>query len=444
MSKAQNSPRRRRGRLACSAAAAGVLLAVPAIAQAGFTTQPPDSVDVAITKTADAATYLVGEDITWTIQVHNTGVTTIAADQLQVDDPALSGLPLAPDAGQPAAISPTQSLTYTVVQRVINGDCGDVVNTASVQVLDGQGGTVIETTEGNNSATASVVVDCETDLQITKTADRSSYAPGDVAYFTITVTNAGRDGVPLKQILVSDHTVSDLTLVTKPVPDFLNPGASLVYRASTLVTAQNCGLLSNTATVELLQGSKKIAETNSKNNASSVNVPVVCPVTPVDPKQPEPGPLNFQAPPAGPLGDPAPIVAKSVTKAPSSKLRVTATGPARGIAGQRITYILRVRNVSKFTAKSVVLSNRLPGGLSVAGRGSLAPSMRAGTMTWSLGTLRPGASRTVRVVLRIDSSVFGNRRSLVSVHAANAPRVSASVVTRIAKIAPRVAPAVAG
>jgi hypothetical protein len=85
----------------------------------------------------------------------------------------------------------------------------------------------------------------------------------------------------------------------------------------------------------------------------------------------------------------------------------------------------------------------LPSGFSLARRAPGA-ALRSGRVTWNLGTLKPGASRKVTISVRISRNIAGRRCNTGLALAANAVRVRDIACTRIARIAPVIAPAVTG
>ncbi|MGE0135655.1 MAG: hypothetical protein AB7L91_16225 [Dehalococcoidia bacterium] len=124
-------------------------------------------------------------------------------------------------------------------------------------------------------------------------------------------------------------------------------------------------------------------------------------------------------------------------------LRVSKVGPARSLSGRTIQYTIVVRNVGKARATGVVARDILPAGLAFA-RSSISPSSIGERLSWRLGNLAPGASRTLRVWLRAPNDVVGARTNRVAVSASNAATARAAVVTRFRLRPVAVQPAVTG
>jgi uncharacterized repeat protein (TIGR01451 family) len=135
--------------------------------------------------------------------------------------------------------------------------------------------------------------------------------------------------------------------------------------------------------------------------------------------------------PVGPAGTPTP------------RLVITKKAPRRAKVLSRVKYTIVVRNPSKATARSVVLRDVIPNGLSFV-TASRARTLRNGVITFRLGNLAPGARRTVTVTLLADASVRGRRTNVATVSAAGVRTVRARAATVFRTLARRVQPAVTG
>ena len=135
--------------------------------------------------------------------------------------------------------------------------------------------------------------------------------------------------------------------------------------------------------------------------------------------------------PVGPAGTPTP------------RLVITKKAPATAKVLSRVTYTIVVRNTSKVAARSVVLRDAIPSGLSLV-TASRARTLSNGVITFRLGTLAPGASRTVTVTMLADASVRGKRTNVATVSATGVRAVRATAATVFRTLARRVQPAVTG
>ena len=136
----------------------------------------------------------------------------------------------------------------------------------------------------------------------------------------------------------------------------------------------------------------------------------------------------------GPSGQPG---------APVARLALTKTAPARARVLQRVRYVITVRNTGKAVARSVVLRDRIPSGLSFV-TSSRKATLRNGTISYALGNLRPGQSRTITVWLLADADVRGTRTNVATAAANQVRSVTARAATVFRPLARRVQPAVTG
>ena len=152
---------------------------------------------------------------------------------------------------------------------------------------------------------------------------------------------------------------------------------------------------------------------------TSSTVLVACPAL-VPPLPPAPLPV----PPLPPAPLPVPLAIPPVTVAgvTGGALALTKTGPSAAIAGQVITYRLRVRNSSSVPVTSVVLRDVLPAGMTLVSRPA-GTTIKNGTVVWQLGTLAPGQRRSISLQVRINRAITGRRCNSANASAANAATV---------------------
>ncbi|HWK56084.1 MAG TPA: gliding motility-associated C-terminal domain-containing protein, partial [Parapedobacter sp.] len=146
---------------------------------------------IEVSKKADKATVsTVGEVITYTITVTNTGNVTL--ENYTVTDILFRDWNASIDKLAPTATRSFE-LEYTVTQTDI--DNGGVVNVASARGNDPD--------DPEDEDEVEVPVGKDVGINITKVADRQSFSNvGDVITYTITVTNTGN--VTLSDVLVTD------------------------------------------------------------------------------------------------------------------------------------------------------------------------------------------------------------------------------------------------
>src|SRR5262249_39078201 len=98
------------------------------------------------------------------------------------------------------------------------------------------------------------------------------------------------------------------------------------------------------------------------------------------------------------------VVSSAVT--PSADLSVTESiSPARAMVGSELTYVLTVTNAGPNSANAISLSDAIPAGMAFvrafASQGAVTQG--AGSLKAELGSLSPGATATVTMVVVANS-----------------------------------------
>lgn len=140
---------------------------------------------------------------------------------------------------------------------------------------------------------------------------------------------------------------------------------------------------------------------------------------------------------------PAPTPTVTAAQIAVAKLAIAKTGPARAAAGGTVTYRIVVRNTGKAPARNVVVADVTPSGLTLV----TPPGRISGrTVSWKVGTLAPGASRTIVVRMRSARTISGTRTNVATATATGVAKVTARARTQFTKtrVAPAVRPAVTG
>lgn len=154
-----------------------------------------------------------------------------------------------------------------------------------------------------------------------------------------------------------------------------------------------------------------------------------------------PAPAVAGAPVAPPPPAPRPAAAPAA-------LRLVKAAPPTARRGRLVTYTLTVTNVSRRTARDVVVRDPLPPGTFLPRRPARA-RLAAGAVVWRLGSLAPRARVILRLRLRTLPAAPALVRNVARASASNAATVRAGAVTRLTRprrvVAPVVvAPAVTG
>ncbi|MGL5927423.1 MAG: DUF7507 domain-containing protein, partial [Dermatophilaceae bacterium] len=185
----------------------------------------------------------LGDRITWTFQVRNTGNVTLTG--VQVNDPTAGAISCVPLSIAPGATSTcTATVPYTITQPDV--DAGRKDNTATASGQDPAGSTVT-----SPPASASVPVQQTSALALTKAAAVTDVNGngvtdlGDRIGWSFVVRNTGT--VTLSSVAVADPRAGT---VTCPVTT-LAPGAQTTCTAAPYAITQadvDAGVVSNTAT----------------------------------------------------------------------------------------------------------------------------------------------------------------------------------------------------
>jgi uncharacterized repeat protein (TIGR01451 family) len=234
------------------------------------------------------------------------------------------------------------------------------------------------------------------DISVTKVADDATIDAGDQAGFTITVTNNGpgdADDVSLTDTLpsgiswnfnqVTGGWTCDITagVLTCGGSGFtLAEGATASVHVYGTTDAQDCGVLSNTASVS---ASNEAADSDT-NNSDTATITVNCP-----------------------------------------EISITKTADQGTVsAGDTIGFTITVTNSGTGTASGVTVTDTLPSdpGLSWtidAANSDAGCSIAAGTLTCNFGSLAPGASKHVHITSPTTAASCGTVDNTASVTTSN-------------------------
>jgi uncharacterized repeat protein (TIGR01451 family)/LPXTG-motif cell wall-anchored protein len=188
-----------------------------------------------VVKKADQGIATVGQTVTYTYTVTNTG--SVALSGITVTDDKLGPITLAATTLAPGA-STTGTATKTVTAADPAG--GPVVNVATATGTTPDGKTVT----GKDDEKVDLAA-----IAITKVPNVTSASVGDTITYTYTITNTGT--VPLSTLGLTDDRLGALT----PAATTLAPGASTTATATHVVTAADgAGPILNVATVTAATG----------------------------------------------------------------------------------------------------------------------------------------------------------------------------------------------
>jgi len=196
------------------------------------------------------------------------------------------------------------------------------------------------------------------------------------------------------------------------------------YTASATVTFENCPLIPSGENTDPTTPTNTPSETPTGTNPDTPVRPFEAPSTPVTP---------------------APTTPRTPTQVNRPRLSLSKTGPKRSLAGATVGYTIRVRNTGAATLTDVAVTDALPSGMSLAGTPSGA-RLRSGRVVWTIPTLKPGATRVLRIAVRLDADASGRRCNRASAVGASSgtgrATARASSCTMVTAVRRPVAPAV--
>ena len=177
---------------------------------------PPDA-DIAVTKSVSDPTPAEGDTITFTVTATNLGPDD--ATDVVITDALPAGLTYVSHTGT-GTYTPLTSLwnvgtitngatsTLTITATVDAGTAGTTITNVASYTTS----TSVDNNPGNNTGTAVVSPTGAAQLQVTKTANPTSAAPGDTITYSVTVTNTGTG--PATGVVVQDPIQPEVTYNT--------------------------------------------------------------------------------------------------------------------------------------------------------------------------------------------------------------------------------------
>lgn len=338
--------------------------------------------DVSITKTAKPNPVPAGSELTYTLVARNNGPS--AAQDVAVADTLPDGVELVsatPSQGSCkattcalGAIASGANATITVVVRVPAASTAtSLTNVATVTT------STSDPNPDNNTSSVTTDVTRTADLALVKSVAPARPAPGETAVFTLAVKNNGPSDA--EQVRIADTVPAGFTItgvqsdascttagqdVACTLPR-LAAGASVAVRIAVKLDAAFRGTaLTNTAKV-----SSDTPDPDESNNTGTSTV---------------------------------------TRSAPSADLVVTkATLTKPVVAGEPITYQIKVRNDGPSDAEAVQLKDVVPSALTgvTADTSAGLCTVSSGQVTCPLGDLPAGSTATVTVTGLVSAKAIG-------------------------------------
>jgi uncharacterized repeat protein (TIGR01451 family) len=329
--------------------------------------------DLEIEKTASPSLAVPGEQLTYTLKVHDNGPSTAreveAFDQL----PSRVSFVSASAGCTEAAGTVTCALAelasggtheFTIVTEVAPGSTGEIINAAHVE-----SGTT-DPEPGNNEAEIHTPTTPRADLEIKKTASDPELVPGSEQTYTLKVHDKGPSAA--KNVKVTD-----------PIP------AGTTFIAASGACEENAGTV--TCALAEIEAGETVEFEVTVEISPTIEHPVVNSAK-VESETPDPEPANNES---------------SVTTPEEADLGIEKTAsPSPAVAGENLTYTLRVFNNGPSNALHVVATDHLPAGTSFVSA-SEGCGETGGTVTCTMASLLAGADHSFTLVVHVDASVTG-------------------------------------
>ena len=212
---------------------------------------------IEVTKTATPHPASLGDTITYTYTITNTGDVTV--NNLTLEDDMLGTIALGK-----TSLGQGDNVTATAKHTVVIGDFpGPVANTATATGTDPLGNTVTD------NATVEVALNAYTaSIEVTKTADKESASPHETITYTYVIINKG--DVTADNLTLMDDKLGAISLNVNDKT--LAPGDNVTATATYTVTIADLpGPIINTANVTGIYTDGKLVSATSNSVSVSLN-----------------------------------------------------------------------------------------------------------------------------------------------------------------------------
>jgi uncharacterized repeat protein (TIGR01451 family) len=359
-------------------------------------------VDLSLNKTVDKSVAVPGQDqIVYTFVVsHATGSVSDASGVMVTDliPTGLVGTVInAPTADTTDfsngvvtvgfnSIPLGETRTFTVTANVEQAATGTITNSGSVA----SAGT--ELNPGDNTDSATVTLDPDFDVVVSKTVNDATPNPTETVTYTVALNNLGPSTAP--GVVLSDTIPVGLTFVSGTLQGqaATSNGTSVSFPAISIasgvtvnatlnftVNANANGIITNTASIPDLSNA---GERDVTNNSDSAEINVIA----------------------------------------QADLSISKTASlSEGIVGSNLTYTITVNNSGPSTANTIQVVDTLPAGVSfVSGTGPNGEALSAvgGVVTVNAGNLASAGSFQITINAVITSAATGNQVNSATVSAA--------------------------
>lgn len=350
------------------------------------TTNVNAAADLAVNKTVNTATANVGDTLTWTVAVTNTGPSTATGVQLIDDLPAGVTPQTFTTTGGSCTTAPTQlicsiatlpsggNVTVTITARVERAAAELPVNNTARATA-----TQFDPDTANNLATAATTIGPATDLRIAKVANRPTANVGDTIRYTLTATNDGPSAAT--GVVVSDTLPSTLA----------RTGAIVASQGTCAQSGQtitcNVGALASGASATITLDAVVQASAAATTVANSATIAGA---------QLDPDPANNASPAAS----------TAIAASAELALDLTVDRPTANV-GDTLNYGFTLTNNGPSTATGITFTPTLPAGVQMLSSSVTGLTCSGSPVPTCTGSLANGASATGTLVVRVLSAASG-------------------------------------
>ena len=344
-------------------------------------TESPQGIDLAVTKNVSDATPNVGDTITFTVTLANSGPNT--ATGVVLTDLLPAGLSFVSSTPSQGSYNPINGLwsvgtvatgapeTLTLSARVDSPIAQ--TNTASVTRAD-----QFDPNTANDSASATETPQ-RADLALTKSVSDPTPHVGDQIIFTVTLSNAGPDTAT--GVSVSDLLPAGLTFVSATPSTGNYNNVSGVWTVGTVTTT----------TPQTLRIVAMVASPNPRTNTATITA-----VDQFDPNQANDTASATETPQRADLS-----LTKSVSDATPN-------------VGERITFTVTLTNNGPSDATGVQVTDLLPAGLTFVTATPSQGTYTPGTGLWDVGAVADAGSATLTITATVVGSAAQTNTAAIS------------------------------
>ena len=341
---------------------------------AGFLTSVNTLADIAVTKSVDPPTGLVGDTVTFTIDVTSNGPNS--ASGVVVTDLLPAGLALSN--ASPSQGGYVAATGQWIIGNLANGASAQLALTTQITIPGALTNIATKTAANepdpntsNDSSSATVNAGTLADVGLLKTVDNPNPAVGDTVTFTVTATNHGPS--PASNVVVTDVVVPGGLGFVSAIP---SQGTFDLGTGEWTVGDLNVGDSATLILAATVNQTGPIVNTVGKTQA-----------------EPDPNPANDRS---------------SVTLAGAGTADVAVakaiSDPAPAV-GEPVTFTVTLTNLGPETAAAVVVTDIIPPGLTFVSVTASQGTYDPGTTLWTVGDVP--ATRSAVLYITATPSVPG-------------------------------------